>query len=253
MKSRTAIAIFTIVNKENLFEDFKNNLNEQRDIFYKLVAIYNCNGEYNAARRAYNENATIDDVKYYVFLHPDIRFQDAMALSDIIDYIEQINDFGVAGVAGARKSETGRDIVSNIVQGKQKKRVGMSITCPTSVQTIDECLFVIKRDYFINHRFSDRTGWHLYSVEYCLNALLNGKRNYVVPGRIWHISAGESLDDKYMIQLESLINEYKNRFDVICTTVKAWNTRGVSAYLYRIIYKIKQKIKRLCIKTISRN
>ena len=49
----------------------------------------------NAARHAYNEAAKGKDFKYYVFSHPDIRFLDENALSDIIGYIDSLGSFGV--------------------------------------------------------------------------------------------------------------------------------------------------------------
>ena len=87
----------------------------------------------------------------------------------------------------------------------------------------------------------------MYGVEYCLEAIRNGKKNYAVPGRLWHISPGNSLDEKYMSQLEDIIQMYKKEYSMICTTVKGWHTRGVASFMYRKYYWIKQRIKRMVV------
>ena len=244
MNYKKRIAIYTIVNKQDIFDEFKLNIYEQKGIDYQLYKISNCKGEYNSARKAYNDNATDNNVDYYVFLHPDIRFIDKNALADIMKSIDSIGDFGVVGIAGAREVGNTREIISTIVQGEQKRRVGTFIDRPTQVQTVDECLFVIKRDYFVENKFSEKDGWHLYSVEYSLKALKDGKENFVVPARVWHMSPGSSLDEKYMSQLEIILQEYKRDYYIICTTVKAWQTKGLTAYVFRKYYWIKQRIKK---------
>lgn len=247
MESKEA-AIFTIVNNENVFNGFKSSLESQKGVTYELFPIMNCNEEYNSARKAFNDNAHNGNAKYLIFSHPDIRFDDEYSLFDIVHEIGQIDDFGAVGIAGARRDGFNREIISSIVQGRNKERVGTQIKTTTPVQTVDECFFVVKSDYFKVHQFSGKEGWHLYGVEYCLDALVNGYRNYVVPSRVWHMSPGNSLDEKYMAQLEVLLAAYKNTFDVICTTVKAWPTKGVCPYLYRKYYWIKQRIKRMIVR-----
>lgn len=244
MNHKSKIAIYTIVNKQSIYQEFRINLSQQKNIDYQLHEISNCNGEYDSARKAFNENAVDEDADYYVFLHPDIRFNDEYALADIVKTIDGIKDFGVVGIAGARKCGKNREIVSTIVQGYQKSRVGTYINIPTPVQTVDECFFVIKREYFSHHIFSEKNGWHLYGVEYCLAALQDGKTNYAIPSRVWHMSPGSSLDERYLSQLEKILGEYKDDYDLVCTTVNAWKPKGLIPFAYRKYYWMKQKIKR---------
>lgn len=245
MNNDTKIAIFTIVNKLEVYKEFVENISKQKNVNYQLIDIQNCHMEYDSARDAFNKNAVVDNVDYYFFVHPDIRFLDEYSLFDIVKTINEIGDFGVVGVAGARKNRHKREIVTTIIQGKNRNNVGKSINKPELVQTVDECFFVIKRDYFLNHRFSNLIGWHLYGVEYCLESLKSGQKNYAIPARIWHVSPGNSLDEKYMSQLETIVQIYKDEYDMICTTVKGWKTRGFMALLYRKYYWLKQRIKRL--------
>lgn len=239
------ISLITIVNDKDVYEGFLNSLGKQKNADYELIPIYNTNNEYQSARSAYNDAAQTAKGTYLCFVHPDVRFLDTDSLANILDQVMSIDDFGVIGIAGAQaRGRKNRVILTTIVQGKQLNRVGEMISKPEEVQTVDECLFIVKNEYFQSVHFPQKDGWHLYGVEYCLQALGKGKKNYVIPSKIWHMSDGKSLDCKYVSQLNSLVKEYKNDYKLICTTVKAWPTRGICARLYRKYYWVKQYIKR---------
>lgn len=248
MSSNSRIAIFTIVNNLDIYNEFVDSINLQKDVCFQLFPIMNCHGEFSSARKAYNEYANGKEFKYFVFSHPDIRFLDDKSLSDIINYVDSIGEFGVVGVAGATKIQDSCRTLTTIVQGKNKAFYGYKISKPEKVQTLDECFFVVESEYFNQHLFSDVDGWHLYSVEYCLNAEINNRVNYVVPSRVWHLSDGASLDEKYMTQLNKLIEDYREKYDVIYTTVKPWRTKGLRASIYRKYYWLKQRIKRALVR-----
>ena len=55
MDSNNRIAIFTIVNKEDVFRGFVDSLETQKNVSFELFPIMNCHGEYSSARHAYNE------------------------------------------------------------------------------------------------------------------------------------------------------------------------------------------------------
>lgn len=86
-------------------------------------------------------------------------------------------------------------------------------------------------------------GGHLYAVEYCLDMLDVGKRNYVVPIEVWHKSDGVSLDYLYCDQVLKLLEKYKDKYKYINTTVKQWTTSLYGRKIYIPYYRIKQKIK----------
>lgn len=135
--------------------------------------------------------------------------------------------------------------MSNIYHGKEKTLAGVTISKTHEIETVDECFFLIKKDYFLKYNFSSEKGFHLYAVEYCLDCLENNLQNYVVPANIWHLSDGRSLGPDYVIQLKRLIKKKQNKFDLICTTVKAWKTKGVLAKAYLEYYYYKQIVKRM--------
>lgn len=237
-------SLITIVNKEAVYKEFKNNLESQQKVNYELIRINNDHNQYDSARAAYNAALKKASGDYLVFLHPDIRFLDKFALHEILNQIIHLPNLGVAGIAGSPSELVNgdREILTTIVQGSKKETVGHSINRPTSVQTVDECFFVTTKQFAVDHPFSDIKGWHFYAVEQCLVALLNGKNNYVVPAHVWHTSAGASEDYHYVLIGMQMIKRYGNHFNHINTTVHKWDTKGVNSRFHNYVYLIKRII-----------
>ena len=166
--------------------------------------------------------------------------------------IKDCEDFGVIGVAGCPEEifNQKRIIYSTIIHGPNKHKVGREIKNAIKVQTVDECFFIQKNDR--NVTFTERNGWHLYAVEQCLKKIREGKNNYVVPAKLWHMSDGKSLDPSYVIQLNHLISDYKKDFKYINTTVKKWKTNGVCARFYLFYYYNKQFAKRVLYRCLKK-
>lgn len=235
--------IVVIWNKEDIYTEFLDSLKKQKDVDFKIIGIKNDNHQYVGARQAYNDHLRAIEGSYVIFMHPDIRFLDEYALYDLLENVKKTGDFGVVGVAGTPEGKNWQ-IYSDIIHGMSKENAGKSVKGQKEVQTVDECLFVMNASDIKNKKFSLLEGWHLYAVEQCVEYLLCGKKNYVIPARLWHMSAGGSLDPSYMITLNILIRKYKNELKYLNTTVKQWKTNGMPAAIYRIYYYYKQKLKR---------
>lgn len=243
-------SLITIVNKEEVYQEFKANLAEQKQVNYELIKIDNRENQYDSARAAFNLAAKKASGEYLVFLHPDIRFLDELALRDILFQIVNLGDFGVAGIAGSpyQLNEQGRNyIVTTLIQDKKREKVGEPIKRATAVQTVDECFFVMSKAFFEKHPFSDIKGWHFYSVEQCLVALINDRQNYVVPARIWHLSPGSSENTQYIKTGREIIKRYGDYFPRINTTVEKWETSGIKSvalpWVNFVYHKAKRKLK----------
>jgi glycosyltransferase involved in cell wall biosynthesis len=228
-----SISLITIVNNEQVFDEFKKSLLTQENINYELIKIENCHHEYASARVAYNVAAQKAKGEILVFCHPDIRFLDSKSLDNIIDYAKSLfsQKVGVIGIAGTPFELVNQDriILSTIVHGDLKKPAGQKITQPIEVQTLDECFFILKKDFWKLFPLSAKKGWHLYCVEECLLANAKGYKNYVVPAHIWHTSDGKSENYQYYLYLKHLIKQYRQQLPRINTTVKMWPTRGLKA------------------------
>lgn len=242
------LSIITIVNNLSVYQGFVNSLKDQTYKNYELLPVDNCGNQHISARALYNNQALKAKGKYILFTHPDIRFNTSNSLQEIINVVNNIEKpYGILGVAGApdRHGEK-RVIYSTILQGKEKGDSAFKkIDVPVEVQTVDECFFIVKREEFLKHNFHKKNGWHLYAVELCLDAILRGEKNYVIPADIWHMSAGNSLDPNYVKQVKNLTKEYSKDFPYIYTTVKLWKTRGIDSKLYLEYYFLKQQIKKI--------
>ena len=240
------VTIICVWHKEQQFIEFKNNLSSQKDVEFNLIAIDNSTNKYSSIREIYN--GLIDEIstEYVMFCHPDIVFLEDNVLFSLIESLSQLSNLGVVGIAGCREGQHW-EILSNIVHGDNMKLAGTPIKVPERVQMVDECLYIMKSDFLKNHKYSDITGWHLYAVEQCLNAIAEGLNNYVVPVNIWHRSDGKSLDPSYLKSLELVIKNCCKDIDYLNTTVKQWKTRGIWPRIYRKYYYLKQIVKK-CIR-----
>lgn len=246
VENKPECSIITIVNKDRVYKQFKDELKGQKKVSFELIKVNNDNNQYDSAREAYNEAASKAQGEYLIFLHPDIRFLDEMALHDILADIRKITNLGIAGVAGTPEQlKNGYFVlITNIKQGLDAHHVGITINKPTQIQTVDECFFVMKKDYWTQHPFSDIKGWHLYAVEQCLVALVNGKENYVVPARLWHVSDGASEDVNYVKIGNEIVKRYGRYFPIINTTVYKWETHGIKKFYMPWMHYIDHRLVR---------
>lgn len=76
-----------------------------------------------------------------IFAHPDICLSDPNSLNIVDNFSNNINDYGVLGIAGC-KGNRERILISNSIHGCKKSKIGKSINKPTRVETVDECSFV---------------------------------------------------------------------------------------------------------------
>ena len=240
MSTTKQFSLITIVNKEPVYQEFKQGLEEQVGVDYELIRINNDHQQFTSARAAYNQAAERAHGEYLVFLHPDIRFLTPTSLKDLLDQVVALPKLGVAGIAGCPTELQNGDrlILTTIVQGKDQEPVPTAepIATATPVQTVDECFFVMTKNFWRAHPFTDCPGWHFYAVEQSLIALQNGFQNYVLPAQIWHTSAGASEDYHYVQIARRMIKEYGADFPVINTTVRKWETRGLAAQVNSLLY-----------------
>lgn len=239
--------IVSISNNLQMTNAFINDLKKQKDVEYQLVIIDNTQNCFGGAREAFNSIIKEIENDTVVFLHPDIRFLSNRSLVSILKDVEELQDYGVIGVAGCPEGSNWC-LLSNIYHGEGKVKAGQKIVKSMEVQTVDECFFIMNKNIIRKMKFTSLKGWHLYAVEQCLRMMKFGKRNYVVSANLWHLSDGKSLDPKYMKCLEKLIDMYKGDVDYINTTVKQWKTHGLKASIYRRYYYIKQCIKKVVVK-----
>lgn len=237
-------SLITIVNKEPVYKEFKQNLQTQQDVDYELIKIQNDHHQYESARAAYNAAVKKSTGRHLIFLHPDIRFTDKESLHDIVNQALGLPNRGIVGIAGVPANVGAYHILTTMRQGTVPQKVGDAIQKPTPVQTVDECFFIMDRHTWEQQPFSDIKGWHLYAVEECLRAEIAGKTNYVVPARVCHVSDGVSENWNYVQAGRQIVERYGAEFPVINTTVYKWNTRGLRKHYMPLFHYLDHQVER---------
>lgn len=237
-------------NKKILEEQLEKSLKKQSYKDYELIIIDTNKNKFKSAADALN--SCIDKVsgEYILFTHHDVIMRNNDDLENIAKNIKKLGDFGIAGVIG-------RDIygnfVGNITNGEPEVKVSNeNIKNPHEVQTLDEVIFIIKKENFIKYPLdiSNKT-WHLYAVEYCLKMEQLNKKIFVIPSEIYHKSAGASMNKSYYDELKRICEIYRKDIKVINTTMGIWHTNKIlleidiiKIKIILIIMKIKRKLLR---------
>lgn len=223
VKEKPVTSIICIVNNHRIFYNFLyRSLAKQKYDDYELIKIDNCNNQFKGATSAYEFGVSKAKGDFLLFIHQDIEFLNEDSLGQIILRINQIGNFGVVGVAGCIE---GSEYISysNIIHGKSKLRSGLYLDNYVEAQTVDECLFVVKKDVFLNFKFNNNlTGWHLYAVEYCLRLQKYNLKTFIIPSDLYHKSDGGSLDYNYWIHLKYILKLFSASNEYINTTLGQW-------------------------------
>lgn len=223
------------------------SLAQENPQLYRLHLVDNCAGEFASAAAAFRSVLPACRGRWVMFVHQDVIFLQADWLAQCAQYLEELGDFGVAGVAGmvpdpnATNPQRGRGTVRTGPTPECGEMWswgggGNAITAQTDVQTVDELLFIMQRETAV---FGDDMpdGFHLYGVAQCLKMLAIGRKNYVLPLPVYHQSSGirksriqivlslGPLPAQYYSALKKLCKQHRTHLPVIYTTCSEWHTR----------------------------
>ena len=115
--------IVRISNNLQMTNNFISDLEKQKDVEYQLMLIDNTQNRFGGAREAFNSIIRKIQNDTVIFLHPDIRFLSDRALVSILIEVENIQDYGVIGVAGCPEGAKWC-LLSNIYHGEGKVKAG---------------------------------------------------------------------------------------------------------------------------------
>lgn len=259
------ISVICVYNDLQLYNNFIKSSLEKQTVKYELIALDNTNNKFKSAAEALNHGSKKANGKYLMFVHQDVKLNGENWLESSEKLLDNINKLGVAGVAGIGKKYT--RILSNIKHGVPPKDAGkIKINNIEEVQTLDECLFILKKEVFNRYCFDENTcdGWHLYAVDLCLSLEKKGYVNIVMPLPVYHLSTGHKKINKikmilnigrlpveYYNCLKKVIQKHRVYYKYIYTTCGVWNTTKpiflqknlmMIKGIYRIIHKHWEKI-----------
>jgi GT2 family glycosyltransferase len=236
-----------VYNNKDVLDNYLLRSIEVQTARHELILIDNRGHQYPSAAKALNQGSRKTNSEFIMFIHQDIYLPNPYWLKEAEDYLKAIPDLGVAGVAGMiagghSNKERGRNIIKH---GKSLETWawGNPIVKPETVQTVDECLFIIPKKIFDEHPLDEETCayWDFYAVDYCLSIRESiGLNTYVLPLMVHHGSVGH-ITEKYFITLNRVIKKHRQHYKQINTTTGSYRTSPFFGYLQRKIKWIDMK------------
>jgi hypothetical protein len=251
------ISVICVYNDLHLYNNFIKSSLEKQTVKYELIALDNTNNKFKSAAEALNYGAGQASGKYFMFVHQDIKFNTESWLEGAEKLLDNLEKMGVAGVAGIGNKYL--RIVSNIKHGVPPRNAGnIKINNIEQVQTLDECLFIVKKEVYKKYYFDEKicNGWHLYAVDMCLTLQKQGYKNIVLPLEVYHLSVGQKickvkkififrrLPKEYYDCLKNVIKKHKDSYGFIYTTCGLWDTTR-SIFIQKTIITAKDVCKNI--------
>ena len=219
MTATTPEITWSLVVAANADDILQNNLlrSGETDLAKEIVIKRNA----PSAAMAYNAAMAECTGDVVVFAHQDVFLPTGWAkkLSHGIERLtERDPQWGVAGVYGVTTYGKGAGYVYST---GLRRFVGRPLSEPIQVRSLDEMLLILRRSADL--RFDERLpGFHLYGTDICLEAEVQGMRNYALPCFALHNSCGiKRLPVSFWQAYIYLRRKWKDRLPVVtpCTKI----------------------------------
>lgn len=217
MNENKEVTIVCCYNDSEQFERLCASL-EKQNIAYELIGIDNRGQKFSSCSKALNSVISQVQTEYLIYSHQDIELQETDMLERFVNYLEQIGESDILGVAGAAETmqmlgETGVSQLRG--KGRTEDRIsdkdgtcvlshvrhGESLVSAGEVEyeglvecdTIDECFFGGRTETFRKMPLDEEIcdNWHLYAVERSLRARVRGNKVWVCDLPLLHYSSGK--------------------------------------------------------------
>jgi len=225
------ISVICACNNEKIYNDMLlPSIKKQTVTDYEVIKLNSAELGLSGAANTLNYGAKLAKGDLLMFVHQDVELLSENFFADLIKFSRE-NDFAIAGVAGVVTKE--KQVYSSVVMDVNRVQAGIKNTSVKEVDSIDECLFIIKKDNFKG--FKDYGTWHFYAVEYSIRAKQKGERVLLFPLEIYHLSPGWSFNASYWQTLKAIEKDYP-KLKYIPTTVACFpNSR---------LWWLKQRVKK---------
>lgn len=166
-------------------QDCRNN--------FEILALDNSMNKFDSAAKALNYGASIATGEILIFMHQDVLCENITDISQLINYCKGYNDLTLLGVAGYDSID--KVVCSNITETeKHIIRYQKIIKEPIEVETIDECVIVMRKKDFDKIKFDEEVcdDWHLYGVDLSYSVKSREGKVFCIPVPICHLSTGNT-------------------------------------------------------------
>lgn len=234
------LSIICVYNNESTLNDWLIHSLKDQTARYELILLDNSDGKFTSAASALNSGGKKAGGDYLCFVHQDIHFCRKTDLENIEKQLSALDNPGIVGVAGmSSEGNTFGQCQRNwIVEHENPPAIWGHFTGkPESVQTVDECFFIIPKTIFKTHPFDEKTcdHWHFYSADYCLTLGSAGYKVYTIPFPVHHQSSGFSRKFRinrkscgfmkdYYRSLANVLKKHKKNYRKVFTTSGIYRT-----------------------------
>ncbi|TXN30432.1 glycosyltransferase [Lacisediminihabitans profunda] len=157
----------------------------------EFLPVDNRDGEFSTAGAALNHGARLARNAVIIFVHQDVVLHSIAELERAAGILVGQCEIGIIGAVGIdhRRHIVGR-MRDRVVQ------IGESASVPRDVDSVDEVLFMIRRELVLSSPLSEDPflAWHAYGVEYCARVRRAGMRATAMDLGLTHNSLTTNLD-----------------------------------------------------------
>jgi hypothetical protein len=157
----------------------------------EFLPVDNRDGEFSTAGAALNHGARMARNEVVIFVHQDVVLHSIAELERAAGILMAQSEIGVIGAVGI---DHGRHIVGRIRD--RVVQIGESAAVPRDVDSVDEVLFMIRRERVLSSPLSEDPflAWHAYGVEYSARVRRAGMRATAMDLGLTHNSLTTNLD-----------------------------------------------------------
>lgn len=176
------ISFVTASHKEDVLV---KNLLQSHGIINQVLHVMR---DYNNIAKAYNNAKPLvykDHIVVYV--HHDV-FMPSTFLQNLNASLKKMQriypNWGVLGVAGVKMVSRQKKFLGYVKD--RGKIIGSREDLPAEVDTLDELLLITRGDFVFDENIP---GTHFYGADICMQAKLQGRKNYVINAYLEHNSS----------------------------------------------------------------
>jgi hypothetical protein len=242
--NRTKFSIIVPINNKEQYIGFLNSLrNQETNVTFEIISIFNFNNEFNSSAEMLNFGRSLSNSEYLLFCHQDLIVPTnwlQKIYSHFIKFETTGMKIGFLGIAGTSKSnmgvftESGAIYLSNTATTYNGKEISYAQIMRQNngaykeVQTLDECVLACSSN--LNILFDEVTfdHYHFYGADICLNCINQGYKNFAIDADCFHLSDGQKnllneVNQKaYLTQGTKLFKKWRNRFPYFRTTTASF-------------------------------
>lgn len=260
------VTIVCCYNDSRQYERLCTSL-EKQNIAYDLIGVDNRENTFSSCSSALNSALGQVQTDYLIYSHQDIELPESDMLERFVDYLGQIGEGDILGVAGAaetkrvleKKDRNGRIgdkdgtcVLSYVRHGEGLAGAGeVEYEGLAECDTVDECFFGGRTETFRKEPLDEKLcdNWHLYAVERCMRARIVGNHVYVSDLPLIHHSGG-NINHAYNENFRRIAVHYaqlsaKAKQQGRCTGIKWMRTVCGSArtdWIHRNLFYFKREL-----------